>query len=280
MFLLQAVRSFKRNQGLLLSGAVAYYTLLSIVPLFALMLVVLSHFIDQQQLFHIIEKQLELMVPGYARLLSGQVRAFFERRHLVGVIGIPIMLFFSSMAFTVLESAMAVIFSHRARVHRRHFLISAVIPYAYIFLLGIGIVLVTMIAGGLGALENQNIAIFNWSMSFKGSARVGLYFLEFLGLALLLTSLYKVMPVGPMKLRHALIGGVTAAVLWEICRHVLVWYFANLSLVNVIYGSLAAVVVALLSIEIAATILLFGAQVIAEVERGRADAQQQQSRAL
>jgi uncharacterized BrkB/YihY/UPF0761 family membrane protein len=40
-----------------------------------------------------------------------------------------------------------------------------------------------------------------------------------------------------------------------------------LSLVNVIYGSLATAVVTLLSIEIAAIILLFCAQVIAELDR-------------
>ena len=38
-------------------------------------------------------------------------------------------------------------------------------------------------------------------------------------------------------------------------------------MVNLIYGSFATAVVALLSIEVAAVILLLGAQVIAELER-------------
>ena len=42
-FLLRVLRSFKRNQGLLLSSAVAYHTLLSIVPMSILALIVLSH---------------------------------------------------------------------------------------------------------------------------------------------------------------------------------------------------------------------------------------------
>jgi membrane protein len=67
--------------------------------------------------------------------------------------------------------------------------------------------------------------------------------------------------------RHALIGGITATILWEITRRVLVWYYAVISMVNLIYGSLATVVVALLSIEVIALILLLGAQVIAELER-------------
>jgi len=82
-----------------------------------------------------------------------------------------------------------------------------------------------------------------------------------------LTSVYLVMPVGRLRISHALIGGVTAAVLWEITRHVLIWYFATLSQVSVVYGSLTTAIVVLLSLEIAATLLLFGAQVISEYER-------------
>jgi uncharacterized BrkB/YihY/UPF0761 family membrane protein len=62
-------------------------------------------------------------------------------------------------------------------------------------------------------------------------------------------------------------GGVTAAVLWEITRHLLVWYFSTLSQVSTVYGSLTTSIAVLLSLEIAATLLLFGAQVIAEYER-------------
>jgi len=75
------------------------------------------------------------------------------------------------------------------------------------------------------------------------------------------------MPVGNLSLRHALVGGITAGILWELARRLLVWYFANLSMVNMVYGSLATAIVALLSLEVAAMILLFGAQVIAEYER-------------
>jgi uncharacterized BrkB/YihY/UPF0761 family membrane protein len=123
-FLLQVLRHFKANQGMLLSGAVAYYTLLSIIPMFALILVGLSHFIDEQQLYNTILTNLKLVIPGHAERVAGQVWGFLKRRELVGIFGILFMLFFSSMAFTVLESAMAVIFSHRVRKLRRHFLIN------------------------------------------------------------------------------------------------------------------------------------------------------------
>jgi membrane protein len=266
-FFLRVLRGFQRNQGLLLAGAVAYYTLLSVVPMLALILVGLSHFIEEHQLFNTILTNLKLVIPGHAEMVADQIWGFLARRKLIGVVGILVMLFFSSMAFTVLESAMAVIFSHRVRRHRRHFLISAIIPYVYILLVGLGLLLVTLVSGALGAMADKHILIWGWELSLEGTSRTMLYLSGTFGMVMMLTSLYLVMPVGRIPIRYALMGGITATVLWEIIRHVLVWYYSTLSLVNVIYGSLATVVVALLSIEVAVVILLLGAQVIAEFER-------------
>ena len=44
-------------------------------------------------------------------------------------------------------------------------------------------------------------------------------------------------------------------------------YFATLSQIGRVYGSLTTAIVVLLSLEVAATLLLFGAQVISEYER-------------
>ena len=265
-FFLRVLIGFKRNQGLLLAGAVAYYALLSIIPMLALILVGFSHFIKQEKLYNTILTNLQLVIPSHAEMIAGQVWAFLERRQLVGAFGILFMLFFSSMAFTVLENAMSIIFSHRARRHRRHFLISAIIPYVYIFLMGVGLLLVTLVSGALDALANKHIILFGLDLSMQYTSRIILYFSGLFSMVVMLTSLYLVMPVGRTSIRYALAGGITATILWEIIRHILVWYYSTLSLVNVIYGSLATAVVALLSIEIAVIILLLGAQVIAEFE--------------
>ena len=266
-FLLRVLRGFKRNQGLLLSSAVAYNTLLSIIPMSILALIVLSHFIGEEQLFHTLSTYIEMLIPGYAATLTEQVRVFLEHDKVIGIIGFLAMLFFSSIAFSMLENAMSVIFFQRVRIHRRNFLISAIIPYVYIFFMGLGIVLVSFITGALDILEKKKLLLFRWSLSLEGPSRVALYMLGILGEMLMLTSIYLVMPVVRISFRHALIGGMTATILWEITRHMLVWYYAALSLVHLIYGSIATVVVALLSVEAVALILLLGAQVIAELER-------------
>ena len=266
-FLLRVLKGFRRNQGLLLSGAVAYYTLLSIVPLLALLLVGLSHVLDEDALLSTVSSNLQLILPAEADVLARQITEFVHHKEVVGWVGTGVLLFFSTLAFTVLENAMSVIFFHRVTVHRRRFLVSALIPFLFILLLGLGVLTVTFISGALQSLEQERILVLGLEWQMDGAAARALYVLGLLGLILMLTAFYLVMPVGRIALKHALAGGVTAALLWELTRHLLVWYFSTLSLVNLVYGSLASAVVVLLSFEAAALILLFGAQVIAEFER-------------
>jgi membrane protein len=69
---------------------------------------------------------------------------------------------------------------------------------------------------------------------------------------LLLTAIYFVMPVGRLSFRHALIGGATATLLWEMMRHILAWYYTTMSQIQLVYGSLTTVIAVLLSVEIGA----------------------------
>ncbi len=265
-FLLRVSIGFMRNQGLLLSGALAYYTLLSIVPMSILVLTGLSHFIGQEQLVQTLSTYTGMLIPGYGAILTEQVQVFLQHRQAVGIIGFLAMLFFSSMAFGVLQSAMSVIFIRRIRLNHRNFFISAVIPYIYVFSIGLGIALVSFITGALEILEKRQLTLFVWSVNLETTSRMVLYLIRVISEVVLLASIYLIMPVVRTTFRHALIGGITATVLWEIIRHILVWYYSTLSMVSIIYGSFATLVVALFITEAAALIVLLGAQVIAEFE--------------
>jgi membrane protein len=266
-FIWRVIVNFGANQGLLLSGAVAFYTLLSIIPFFTLILVALSHVVKEQELLHILDSQLKLLVPGLADTLLAHATTFLEHRQAVSWVGILLMLFFSSTAFKVLENTIHLIFYHRVQIKRRHAVVSAVLPYMYIMLVVLGFFLITFFSGTLHLNDTRTIPLIPWADHLGSLGEIGLHLVGMLGMIFLLTSFYMVLPRTHISFRHAVIGGITAAVLWEIARNILVWYFANLSMVNVIYGSLATVIVALLSLEVAGVILLLGAQVVAEYER-------------
>ena len=266
-FGLRTLKAFRANQGLLLAGAVAYYALLSIVPLLILTVITLSHFVEQDALLQTVGRYLEWLVPGQSKAVVAELANFLAHRGVLGWVLLASMLFFSSLAFTVLENAMSVIFHHRVAVRRRHFLISAVIPYFYILSLGLGLLLITLVSGSLQAFGQREVEFLwrNWSLG--GLSGVLLYLLGFAGEIFVLTSVYMVMPVGRLAWRHALLGAVAAALLWELSRHLLVWYFTTLSQIGIVYGSLTTAIAVLLSLEVGATLLLLGAQVIAEYER-------------
>ena len=265
--LLSALISFRAHQGVLLSGSVAFHILLSVVPTFLLALVVLSHLVPEEQLLAVLSGYMELLLPGQSEALSRDVAIFLAHREVIGWLGFGVMLIFSSLAFSVLEDAFAVIFNHRRVEHRRHLLVSAVLPYLYLMTIGVGLALITLFIAALGLLESQVANLLGWSLTPGGLKSGILYFFAVAGVILLFALIYFGLPVGRISWRRALAGGIIAGVLWEIMRQSLLWYFATLSLVNVIYGSLASAVVALLSLEVAALILLFGAQIIAEHDR-------------
>ena len=266
-FVKRVLKGFKTSQGLLLAGAVAYYALLSVVPLLILVVIGLSHFVDPAELFATLSRYLDWVVPGQSKAVIAELQNFVAHRETIGLVLLGTMLFFSSLAFTVLEKAMTVIFLHRLKVRHRRFLVSALLPYAYIICLGIGFLLVTVMAGRLETIGQDELRLFGHNWSLEGFSGVLLYLLGFVGEVFVLTSVYMVMPVGRLVWRHALFGGATAAVLWEITRHLLVWYFTTLSQVSVVYGSLTTAIVVLFSMEVGATMLLLGAQVISEFER-------------
>jgi len=261
------LKAFKANQGLLLAGAVAYYALLSLIPLLILVLIALSHFVAASELLEAMSRYLDWLVPGQGGNLTAELSRFLEHREVMGAVLLVTMIFFSSLAFTVLENAMSVIFIHRVAVRRRRFLVSALLPYVYILTLGLGMLIVTLVTASLQAMGERSVHFLGYVWGLGGISVVLLYLMGVAGEVFIVTAIYMVMPVGRLRWSHALVGGVTAALLWELTRHVLLWYFSTLSRVGEVYGSLTTAIVVLLSLELAATLLLLGAQVIAEFER-------------
>jgi len=266
-FALGVLKAFQANQGLLLAGAVAYYALLSIVPLLILMVIALSHVIGEELLLATLGRALEYVVPGRDREVVAELRAFLEHREAIGWVLLIIMLFFSSLGFKVLESAISVIFLHRVEKRRRPFLVSLLLPFGYIAFIGVVLFVGAYAIADLIAMGGERLVILGRSFSLGGPSRFLVYVAGVIGEILLISAIYYFMPPGRLSAKHALIGGATAGLLWELLRLGLAWFFATLSQVNVVYGSLATAIVVLLSLEVAATLLLLGAQVIAEYER-------------
>ncbi|QJQ94219.1 MULTISPECIES: YihY/virulence factor BrkB family protein [Halomonadaceae] len=266
-FVWRVLGAFLRNRGILLAGGVGYNVMLSIVPLLALLSVLLTHVVDEQHLIGVIAIQTQHLAPAHAGILLEAVEALLDSRDAIGMLGILVLLLFSSFAFRMLEDAMAIIFHQPDNPSRRSFWVSAILPYAFMLVLGFGLMGLTLLVSMATALNTLVSAIFGNGLPLAGVSMAMLNTLSFVGMFFMFSAIYKILPVVRISVRRALVGGFVAALLWEGVRLLLVVYFANISFVNVVYGSLATLIVVLLSLEVGAIILLLGAQVIAELER-------------
>jgi len=121
------------------------------------------------------------------------------------------------------------------KIKRRHFLVSAAMPYFFIVFLGLGLLITTVVSGIFQFIGTQNFILFDQPHSLGPLAAFLIYLTGVTGEVLLLSAIYLVMPVGRLSWRHALIGGITAAILWEITRHILVWYYTSMSQIQLVW---------------------------------------------
>ncbi|MGO1718270.1 MAG: YihY/virulence factor BrkB family protein, partial [Halomonas sp.] len=191
-----------------------------------------------------------------------------ESRDVIGILSFPILLLFSSFAFRMLEDALAIIFHAPESPHiKRSVWVSVMLPYAFMVVLGAGLMVLTLVVTLASSLNTLVMLLFDRELPLAGLSEPVLNLASFIGVFLLFSAIYKVLPVVQIALRRALVGGFVAALMWEGVRLLLVYYFVNLSFVNAVYGSLATLVIVLISLEVGTIILLLGAQVIAELER-------------
>ncbi len=262
--------AFLANRGILLAGGVGYNALLSLVPFLAVVLSVLSLFFDESRILAVLGAEVAELVPQHADTIVDSARTFLESRASTNAVSLVFLLFFSSIAFRMLEEAVAAIFHTSLGPVRRRAWVSAVMPYLFIVLLVVALFALTVVTYALDAVGERSVRAFGVDRSLATAVAALLGVVNFVGLVLAFGAIYRVLPVVRISVRRALVGGLTAAVLWRGVARFLVFFFTNLSMANVIYGSLATAVVTLLYLEIAFVILLLGAQVIAELEASAA----------
>ncbi len=243
LFAGRVLRSFLRNRGILLAGGVGYNALLSLVPFLTLTVAALSIFVDEDRILEMLRSELTALVPQHADAILQAAQTFLENEASTRVVSVVAMLFFSSVAFRMLEEAVAAIFHTSGRDADRSFWISALLPYLFMLLLMVSLLIITLLTVSLEALDESPLSVFALERPLTYGIKLLLRLSGFLGLVLLFTGIYRVLPVIRISVRRAFVGGLAAAVLWRLTAKVMVFFFTNISMVNVLYGSLATIIV-------------------------------------
>lgn len=250
----------------MVAGSLTYTSLLAFVPLFTVTLVLTSHIpiirnlIDAVKVF-----ALKNLVPDVGgRVVTVYMEEFSQNAAKLTIIGLMIVIGIAvALMFTIDR-----VFNDIWRAKRRRSWWKRLA--GYVAVLAVGPLLI-------GASLTLTSYMAHWSRKFDGA----IPFLEdwplqiapFVLTTLALAIAYRVMPARHVPIRHAFAGGLLAALLFEIVKHLFVVYVMHVPTYDLVYGAFASVPIFLLWVYCCWTVVLVGAEIAATLSyfrQGRA----------
>lgn len=252
-FIRHVARSFMRDGCLDSAGTLAYTTLLSIVPVFALVFTVLTAFPVFEDFSTGIQDWIFAnLVPASGQVVQDYMQEFAGRAAgltAMGIIGIAVA---AILMMAAIDKAMNRIW----RVVKRRPAVHSFMVYWTVITVG-----PFLVAGSL-ALSSYLMAL----AEFAALAEVGtlqrllLAIAPFVGIVLAFTFLYAAVPNRRVPIWHAIAGAVFAALLFEVAKRGFASFVTAVPTYEAIYGALAALPIFLIWIFVCWVVVLLGAE--------------------
>jgi membrane protein len=258
----RALNRFWDHSGPDRAAAVAYYTLLSLLPLLIFLISAASQILGS---FDAAYQATFAFFRGVIMHMDEQsqlaLRTFVERSVRFQWPGILLLAWTGRRTFASLFSALDAVFERPSRSFAKGNLVAL----AMVILAGFG-VLATMaftmalaaaegalrrIAGSGGAHVFEGLNAFLVTEAFPAVVTFSFFFI-----------LYRFAPRSA-RTRDALIGALVATVLWESAKAAFALYVRNLAHYAGLYGTLEGIIVLGLWLEVSVSIVLYGGEIVA-----------------
>ncbi len=255
------VQQFVGDACLTRAAALAYTSLLALVPLMTVSLALLSAFPVFQDVAQKIQNFVFAnFVAGSADIVQQHLQSFTDAARHLSPTGLVFLVITAVMMIFNMETDFNAIW----RVKKRRHGISA-------FLIYWAVLTLLPILSGAGVAISTNLGETPLVVEITELLRLKPLFLQFtpdLLTALAFTLLYVTLPNCHVKLRHGICGGVVAMVLFELAKAAFTWYLANFPSYELLYGALATIPIFLLWLYFTWSIILLGAVVAHVIANG------------
>ncbi len=240
----------------MVAGSLTYTSLLALVPLFAVTIALTAHVPLVRDFILVIKAFIEknLLPDVGTRMVSIYMEQFAQNAASLTVIGLLIILATAIALMFTIDGAFNDIWrTRRRRAWWRRFA-------AYLAVLTLGPLLI-----------GASISLTSYVVHLTSGFDRVLPMLDDLLLkvasfgltALALVIAYRSVPNRYVPTRHALIGGVVAALLFELVKHLFVAYIVRVPTYKLVYGAFASVPIFLLWLFCCWMVVLIGAEVAA-----------------
>jgi membrane protein len=230
----------------LTASALAFVTILSLVPLLAALSFVGTRVFSQYP-----EKSLEVFIqvlPYSEKTLTDKLREFLDQAETMHGVGLAALFGTTLLAFATIEETFNKIWNVSRRRPFRYRLLT------FFLLLFWGPLLIGVTFSSLILLRQTP------AMRELVQGSLLLHLIPFLATVVGLTLLYWLVPSTNVRFRNALAGALFGAILLEILRQSFGYYVEFFRGVSTVYGSSAFVLLFMISIEITWTIVLLGSE--------------------
>jgi membrane protein len=237
-----------------IAAGVAYYSFLSIFPLLLGLIALFGFFLPSVNLQESLLSYVSDNIPGATSILKQNIAGIIELRGAVGILSIGVFLWGASGMF----SAVSLAINHACDIRRysRHFFIRKASELGMVF--GIGILF--LLSLGTSAIFSILRGVFNLPVVDLLIVNVGSRVAAFLLIMVVFLLLYKLIPNTRTYWRYVWPGALLTAILFEIARTLFVFYFENYANYQLLYGSIASMIVLLVWIYYSAFITILGAE--------------------
>jgi membrane protein len=236
--------------------SLAYTTLLSFVPLLVFIFLILKALGARGDLRIILEQFFQPMGSAASQLTESVLQFVMNMRgDLLGTLGVAFLVYTVVTMIRKIENS----FNFLWRVARPRSFARRIAEYLSVMILGPILVAVTL--GLLASAENSPlakwldaIAPLAWTLGAVGQI------LPYAIVTLVFTFMYMFIPNTKVQFRAALIGGITAGIIWALVGKVFTAYLVYASSMVAVYTGFAVVLTTLLWVHLSWLILLIGAQ--------------------
>jgi membrane protein len=241
-----------------LAGSLAYTSLLALVPLLTIALTVVAAFPVFKEFTQGIDGFFaqNMLPPTVAKAVTGYIDQFTENAGRLTAVGVVFLGATAIMLMLTIERSFNAIW----RVQRLRPLVVRVLVYWGVLTLG-----PLLIGVSLTATSYLVSASLGYARQVPGGAALLLALVPLALTAVAFTLVYLVVPNRAIELKHAAVGGVAAAVMFELMKRGFALYIGKVPSYTLVYGAFATVPIFLIWIYLSWVVTLLGAVIAASL---------------